>query len=122
MINIENFKNLQNLFDRINRRKLFMQLIKRIVKISYKDIKSFDILVHDFLISELRREFSKHKYILNLDEIKEKFYQAGKILEDMENMIERNNPKILQNLSPLDKCQTKLKNMNITQCNYLVIN
>lgn len=121
MINFENFKNLQNLFHGINRRKLFMHLIKRIIKISNKDIKSFDILVHDFLISELRREFLKHKSILNLEEIKEKFYQAEKILEDLENMIERNNPKNLHNFSASEKLETKLKNVSITQCNYLVI-
>ena len=122
MINIEKFKNLQNLFDAINRRKLFMHLMKRIIKISNKDIKSFDILVHDFLISELRRNFSKHKSILNLEEIKEKFYQTEKILEDLENMIESKNPKILQNLSPSEISETKLKNLSITQCNYLVNN
>jgi hypothetical protein len=122
MINIEKFKNLQNLFDAINRRKLFMHLMKRIIKISNKDIKSFDILVHDFLISELRRNFSKHKSILNLEEIKENFYQTEKILEDLENMIESKNPKILQNLSPSKMSERKLKNLSITQCNYLVNN
>ena len=107
--NMKNLRTLEFLFESANRKILFTSLMRKILKISNREFRELDIIVYDYLNSEIRRNYLNHKDILSLDLINRKFDRTEKILEDLENMIDKNS----------DSNKTFL-NFPLTKCNYLV--
>jgi hypothetical protein len=89
---------------------LFHNLMKNILRISYKFIKPVDPLVHEMIIQELCKNYEMNKRIINLEKIKNKFLKGEKILEDFRNMV--GNSNTMNTNTPINK--------NINDCNYLV--
>ena len=111
-MNSLNFLSAEYLFQRVNRKKLFSILMRKIIKISHFELRQLDFLVDDYLRSELRREFNKQKNITSLEHIKEKFLEGEKILEDLENIIK---------IDDSVRKEKRFINNPIAGCNYLVI-
>ncbi len=103
------------LFEKVNRKRLFAILLRKIYKISHDELRSFDYFIHDYLRIEIRQEFNKQKKITSIEQIREKFSEGEKILEDLENIIKKDDRDDVFR-------EKRFINIPIAQCNYLVKN
>ena len=112
MKSLNNF-SAEYLFEKVNRKRVFSILMRKIYKISHNELRNFDFFIHDYLRIEIRQEFNKHNKITSIEQIKEKFFEGEKILEDLENIIKKDYKNVVFR-------EKRFINIPMAQSNYLV--
>jgi hypothetical protein len=83
---LNNFiQNKQLLYESEVRKNTFLFITRKIIKQAL-NIKNIDFLIYDYILSELRKNFIKNKFNVNLHVIALNLENANKYLEDFINI------------------------------------